>query len=103
MDVFTKKYRPEYPNQGFKSLEAARTWAAEFVQWYAYEHQHSGLNFVTPHQCHTGEYIEILEKRKEVYEQAKAKHLERWSRSTRDWSAHKSLALNPMKDQREDK
>jgi putative transposase len=99
----TMKYRPEYPNQGFKSLEAARSWAAEFVQWYAYEHQHSGLNFVTPHQCHTGEYIEILEKRKEVYELAKAKHPERWSRSTRDWSAHKSVALNPMKDQNEDK
>ena len=99
----TMKYRPEYPHQGFESLEAARQWAAKFVQWYAYEHQHSGLNFVTPHQCHTGEHIEILEKRKEVYEEAKSKRPERWSRSTRDWSAHKSVALNPMKDELEDK
>lgn len=99
----TMKYRPEYPHQGFESLEAARLWAAKFVHWYSYEHQHSGLNFVTPHQCHTGKYIEILEKRTEVYEQAKAKHPERWSRSTRDWSAHQSVALNPMKDELENK
>jgi hypothetical protein len=32
-----------------------------------------------------------------VYEQAKQKHPERWSRSTRDWSAHESVTLNPMK------
>ena len=95
----TLKYRPEYPHQGFESLEAARLWSAKFVHWYAYEHQHSGLNFVTPHQCHTGEHIEILAKRKEVYEAAKSKHPERWSGSTRDWSAHNTVALNPMKDQ----
>ena len=73
----TMKYRPEYPHKGFESLEASREWAAKFVQWYNFEHQHSGLKFVTPHQCHTGEHIEILEKRKKVYEQAKLKHPER--------------------------
>lgn len=97
----TMKYRSEYPHEGFESLEAAREWAAEFGKWYAYEHQHSGLNFVTPHQAHTGEHIEILAKRKEVYEKAKSKHPERWSRTTRDWSPHQSVALNPMKDQQE--
>ncbi|MDQ0157627.1 hypothetical protein [Robertmurraya andreesenii] len=45
--------------------------------------------------------MEILKKRKEVYELAKQKHPERWSRSTRDWSAHDSVALNPMKEKRE--
>ena len=97
----TMKYRPEYPHEGFESLEAAREWATKFGTWYAYEHQHSGLNFVTPHQVHTGEYIEILAKRKEVYEKAKSKHPERWSRTTRDWAPHQSVALNPMKDQQE--
>lgn len=76
----------------------AREWALRFVNWYNCVHLHSGINFVTPEQCHTGAHIEILEKRKEVYELAKQKHPERWSRSIRDWSAHDSVALNPMKE-----
>lgn len=95
----TLKYRPEYPYRGFKTIEEAREWSAKFVQWYNCEHLHSGINFVTPEQCHTGVYIEMLKKRKVVYEQAKQKHPERWSRATRDWSAHESVALNPMKDE----
>lgn len=92
----TMKYRPEYPYKGFKDLQEARTWTINFVRWYNSEHQHSGLKFVTPDQCHTGVYIEVLKNRKAVYEQAKLKHPERWLRSTRDWSAHISVALNPM-------
>ena len=30
----TAKYRPEFPAKGFADLDAARTWAAEFVRWY---------------------------------------------------------------------
>jgi putative transposase len=37
-----------------------------FIDWYN-NHQHSGINFVTPNQRHLGLDIEILEKRKEVY------------------------------------
>jgi putative transposase len=50
---------------------------------------------------HTGAHTEILKGRKEVYEKAKQKHPERWSRSTRDWSAHESVALNPMREKLE--
>jgi transposase InsO family protein len=94
----TLKYRPEYPENGFETLEAARDWVAQLVHWYNYEHQHSGINFVTPHQCHAGVYIDILKYRTEVYEQAKLKRPERWSRSTRDWSPHESVALNPVNE-----
>ena len=97
----TLKYRPEYPYKGFKTLEAAREWSLSFVNWYNCIHLHSGINFVTPEQCHTGAHIEILQKRKEVYEQAKQRHPERWSRSTRDWSANESVALNPIKERLE--
>jgi len=97
----TLKYRPEYPHRGFKTLEEARLWSVKFVHWYNCEHLHSGINFVTPDQCHTGVYIDVLKNRKEVYEQAKLKHPERWSRETRDWSAHESVALNPMKEANE--
>lgn len=94
----TIKYRPEYPEKGFESIEDARDWVARLVRWYNYDHQHSGINFVTPHQCHTGVYINILEQRKQVYKQARLKHPERWSKSTRDWSPHESVALNPVKE-----
>ncbi|WP_430750648.1 IS3 family transposase [Heyndrickxia sporothermodurans] len=94
----TLKYRPDFPHKGFTSLAEAREWAQQFVHWYNEIHLHSGLNFVTPVQCHTGEHVAILEKRKEVYEVAKAKHPERWAKSTRNWAPNKQVALNPMRD-----
>ena len=94
----TLKYRPEFPSNGFKTIEDAREWTARFVHWHTHEHQHSGINFVTPEQRHTGVYIEVLKKRSEVYEIAKQKHPERWSRSTRNWTPQMSVALNPMKE-----
>lgn len=39
----TAKYRPEFPAAGFEDLNAARNWAAGFVQWYNVEHRHSGM------------------------------------------------------------
>lgn len=94
----TLKYRPEFPYKGFDSLETVREWALRFVHWYNCVHLHSGINFVTPEQCHSGVYIDVLKSRKEVYEQAKQKHPERWTRTTRNWDPHKSVALNPMKE-----
>lgn len=94
----TLKYRPDFPYKGLATLKEARAWALKFVHWYNSVHLHSGINFVTPEQCHTGAHIEVLEKHKEVYEQAKQKHPERWTRSTRNWSPRKSVALNPMKE-----
>lgn len=95
----TLKYRPDFPYKGFASLEEARQWAQQFVHWYNEVHLHSGLNFVTPVQCHTGEHITILEKRKDVYTEAKAKHPERWARGTRNWAPNEQVALNPMRDE----
>lgn len=94
----TLKYRPEFPYNGFQSIEDARAWTARFVHWHTHEHQHSGINFVTPEQRHTGVHIDVLKKRKVVYELAKQKHPERWSRSTRNWDPHETVALNPMKE-----
>ena len=44
----TVKYRPNFPDKPFESIEAARTWLASFVAWYNEEHLHSGIAFVTP-------------------------------------------------------
>jgi putative transposase len=93
----TCKYRPEYPTEGFATLEDARVWVARFVQWYNTEHRHSGLRFVTPEQRHTAQAEGIMKQRSEVYEAARARNPRRWSRSTRDWSLPGSVWLNPQK------
>ena len=83
----TLKYRPDYQPKGFATLQEAREWVSLFVQWYNYEHHHSGLKFLTPDQRRSGKSQEILEKRHQVYEAAKEKYPERWNgRATRDWS-----------------
>ena len=95
----TLKYRPDFPHQGFATLEKAREWAQRFVQWYNEIYLHSGLNYVSPIQCHTGTHVEVLEKRRRVYEAAKAQHPERWAREIRDWTPHRQVALNPMHEE----
>ena len=69
-----------------------------FVDWYNNEHRHSGIRYVTPAQRHNGEDRKILEKRKVVYEQAKEKHPERWSKEIRDWSCSIEEWLNPKQE-----
>ncbi len=80
----TLKYVPNYPDKPFESLESAREWVHVFVAWYNEDHRHSAIGFVTPAQRHRGEDADILVARKAVYEQAKARHPERWSGMTRD-------------------
>lgn len=70
----TLKYRPNYQPKGFEILEEARKWVSLFVKWYNQEHHHSGLNFLTPHQRRSRLSEQILQKRHEVYEAAKATH-----------------------------
>ncbi len=94
----TLKYVPNYPDKPFESLESAREWVHVFVAWYNEDHRHSAIGFVTPAQRHRGEDADILVARKAVYEQAKARHPERWSGMTRDWSRKEVVWLNPAHD-----
>jgi transposase InsO family protein len=94
----TCKYRPAYPDQGFETLEAAREWVQQFVRWYNHEHRHSAIQFVTPHERHQGLDPDILAQRKAVYEQAKARHPQRWSGETRNWDPVTEVCLNPAAD-----
>lgn len=91
----TLKYRPEYPVAGFATLDEACRWVAAFVHWYNHEHQHSGIGFVTPADRHAGADVEILGARRSVYERARRRHPERWSRKTRQWSRPSVVILNP--------
>lgn len=91
----TCKYRPDYPTKGFESLEAAREWVHHFVQWYNHEHRHSGIRYVTPDERHRGLDHDILARRHQLYQAARAANPERWSGDTRNWTPVGPVWLNP--------
>jgi putative transposase len=91
----TLKYRPEYPSRPFEDLEKATTWVARFVAYYNTEHQHSSIRFVTPDERHFGREQVILKQRQRVYERARQRHPQRWTRATRNWTPVGDVYLNP--------
>ncbi len=91
----TLKYQIKYPEK-FESIEEAINWVGNFVNWYNTEHTHSGIKYVTPEQRHTDADIKILERRQATYEAAKAKHPERWTGSTKDWTKETNVTLNSV-------
>jgi len=91
----TVKYHPRWPSEGFASLENTRIWVKEFVQWYNHDHRHSRIKFVTPQQRHTGDDIQLLEKRHALYSRMIKLHPERWSSTTRNWQHEPTVELNP--------
>ena len=98
----TCKYRPNWPIDGFKSLDAARRWMLSFTRWYNNEHKHSQLNFVTPNQRHTGEDKEILAKRLLTMQRAKDENPIRWgTQEVRNCEPVGPTTLNPVKEQQQ--
>lgn len=95
----TLKYRPGYPG-AFRTIDEARAWVAEFVEWYNLHHRHSGIGHVTPMQRRCGEDIAILERRRETYAAARAAHPERWSGEARAWRRPDVVYLNPARRRR---
>jgi putative transposase len=95
----TLKYRPEYPHKPFDTIDAARAWVTAFVAWYNAEHRHSGIRFVTPDERHHGRENAVLANRVRVYERARRRHPNRWSRSTRNWTPAPAVFLNPKRNQ----
>jgi transposase InsO family protein len=98
----TLKYRPEYPSLPFQSMQEAQQWVAGFVSWYNTEHRHSGIRFVTPQVRHAGQEAQVLEKRKDVYQEAKQKNPSRWTGTTRNWSPITEVSLNPAPRDRQE-
>ncbi|KPC31408.1 Integrase catalytic subunit [Pseudomonas savastanoi pv. glycinea] len=95
----TLKYCPQWPQDGFASLDAARLWVRDFMRWYNNDHRHSRIRFVTPAERHRGLDHQILAKRHELYELAREKRPERWSRETRNWEPIGTVLLNPDREQ----
>ena len=73
----TLKYSVGYPDR-FESLEHARRWYADFVNWYNTEHLHSGIGYVTPRQRRTGEAEKIYELRNKTLADARQRNPLRW-------------------------
>jgi len=91
----TMKYRPGYPSQPFSSLAVAQAWVDGFVRWYNTEHLHSSIRFVTPDDRHFGREHAILANRRDLYENARLKNPNRWSRNIRNWEPVETVYLNP--------
>jgi len=84
----TMKYRPGYPKDGFASIEDAREWVSQFVNWYNNEHYYSGIKFMTPSSRHNGEAEKILQNRINVYETARKLNPSRFNKGIRKWTQH---------------
>ncbi len=96
----TMKYWPAYPSGPFEHIEAARRWVANFVDWYNNVHLHSSIRFVTPADRHAGRDEDILERRRAVYQAARARRPERWSGPIRNWTPIPEVVLNPATSER---
>jgi transposase InsO family protein len=95
----TAKYCPLWPERPFETLEAARQWVHQFTGWYNEEHRHSALKYVTPAQRHDGHAQALLTQRKALYEEARARHPNRWTVDIRNWKIEDAVYLNPERDQ----
>jgi putative transposase len=52
----TVKYMPTFPDR-FGSLHEARNFMHTFVKWYNEHHRHSGLEYYTPNDVHSGTHV----------------------------------------------
>ncbi|EKN8423629.1 transposase [Escherichia coli] len=94
----TLKYCPWWPENGFRTMGDARVWVNRFVNWYNFEHKHSGIKYVTPAERHQGNNMKILAARKAVYQLAREQHPERWGKHLRNWDYISEVYLNPEKE-----
>ena len=95
----TLKYCPQYPSKPFAAIEDAIAWVAEFVDWYNTQCLHSAISFTTPESRHSGQDQIVLNQRDAVYQDAKQRHPQRWSGTTRNWEKVKSVRLNWLKEE----
>lgn len=75
----TMKYHSDYPER-FGSIQDARNWVRNFIDWYNTKHYHSGIAFIRPADMHEGRSNQIIAKRQEILTQAARKYPERFNR-----------------------
>jgi len=75
----TVKQQPDYPGR-FLDVGHARTWTADFIDWYANHHRHSGLAFFTPADVFFGRVDDLAAVRQATMDAAYDAHPERFVR-----------------------
>jgi putative transposase len=89
----TLKYTVGYPEY-FTSLDNARHWYADFINWYNTEHLHSGIGYVTLLQRRNGAAALIFEKRNCTIRMARSRNPLRWrSQKTMSYEALPVIAF----------
>lgn len=74
----TLKYCPAFPGR-FGSIEHARSFCAEFFEYYNHEHRHSGVGLHTAASVHYGTAAEIRQLRQQTLDAAYAANPDRFS------------------------
>jgi putative transposase len=74
----TLKHHPTFP-ETFADIQAARSWAREFFQWYNHQHHHVALGLMTPAVVHSGQAAAVIIRRQQVLDEAYARHPERFA------------------------
>lgn len=73
----TCKQQPDYPGR-FASVSQAREWFADYVEWYNFDHQHSGLAYFTPEQVFTNRVADVAICRQTALQTAYETHPKRF-------------------------
>jgi len=74
----TLKYAPVFPER-FSSLQAARAFMAEFVDYYNHHHRHGGIGLHTPADVHYGLAGDTARQRSQTLEAARQQHPTRFA------------------------
>ena len=91
----TVKTAPQYPAE-FLDREEAAKYFNQYFQWYNTEHLHSGIDYVTPEQCHQGLREAIVASRKQKIENQRKlrKEVNRFHKSV-STNNHMNSIINP--------
>ena len=91
----TLKYHAAYPGR-FATIEQARSWMGDFIDWYNRTHRHSGLGYITPEQRRCGDDIRLFALRNKTLQKAFELHPERFpKRGPKMWKSKRVVYLNP--------
>ncbi|NNF54795.1 MAG: IS3 family transposase [Acidimicrobiales bacterium] len=75
----TVKHHHTYPKDGFTSIEHARRWLNDFINYYNHEHYHTGIGLMTPATIHYGQAETVITRRQTVLDDAYQANPERFT------------------------
>ena len=90
----TVKTDPEFPDR-FQDDVQAEAYFSAYVPWYNTEHYHSGIDYVTPQQAHTGQRAAIVAARQRNIHEQRLKRQEVNRQKTGLTEPHVMSNINP--------